>query len=143
MMSVGEIDGETNPQMKRILAPILLALTFTVMFSSPSYAEWTKVGENKGGTYYLDFDRMRKSDGFRYWWFLFNYGQPNPRGTLSSMSYYQSECKLFRYKKLSASYYKEPFGKGRSSEPDPPSQEWVYPTPNSTLETLQRYICEW
>ena len=33
--------------MKRILAPTLLALTFTVMFSSPSFADCEEVSRNK------------------------------------------------------------------------------------------------
>jgi hypothetical protein len=34
--------------MKRFLAPILIALTFSVMFSSPSFADWKEVGVSVG-----------------------------------------------------------------------------------------------
>ena len=39
--------------MKKLLTiPILL---FTLMFSSTSYAEWTKVSQNVNGVFYVDF----------------------------------------------------------------------------------------
>ena len=39
---------------------ILLALTFTVMFSSPSFADWKKVSESvDGDTFYVD---LRESE---------------------------------------------------------------------------------
>ena len=57
--------------MKRILAPILLALTFSVVFSSTSFAGWTKVSKNVNGTtFYVDFERTRKHDGYVYLWTL-------------------------------------------------------------------------
>ena len=46
---------------------LIHTLTFTVMFPSPSFAEWKKVEENMGGdTFYVDFDRIRKHDGYVY-----------------------------------------------------------------------------
>ena len=34
-------------------------LVFTVMFSSTSFAQWTKVGNNsRGDTFYIDFERI-------------------------------------------------------------------------------------
>jgi hypothetical protein len=42
-------------------APTLTAFLLLVTFSSPSYAKWVKVGENKKGTtYYVDFERISK-----------------------------------------------------------------------------------
>ena len=50
---------------------ILLAIIFTVMFSSPSFADWKKVSENvDGDTYYVDFERIRKHGGYVYFWDL-------------------------------------------------------------------------
>ena len=41
--------------MKTLLT--IFTLVFTVMFSSTSFAGWTKVGENVNGhTYYVDFE---------------------------------------------------------------------------------------
>ena len=59
-------------------------------------------------TFYLDFARIRKHDGFVYWWKLFNYAKRTKTGKLSDKAYKQGDCKLFRYKILSDQYYREP-----------------------------------
>ena len=51
------------------LTLIFTLLFSTVMFSSTSSAEWTEIGENVGrDTYYVDFERIRKVDGYVYFW---------------------------------------------------------------------------
>ena len=45
-----------------------------MLLSAPSYAKWTKVGENVyGSTFYVDFERIRKGDGYVYFWGLNDY----------------------------------------------------------------------
>ena len=45
------------------LTIIFSLLVSTIIFSSPSYAEWTKLYVNDiGNTYYLDFEKIRKVD---------------------------------------------------------------------------------
>ena len=40
---------------------LLATLLFSVMFSSASYAEWTKVNaDTRGNTFDVDFERIRK-----------------------------------------------------------------------------------
>ena len=93
--------------MKSLLT--ILTLVFTMVFSSTSYAEWTKSVESKqGNTFYVDFERIRKHDGFVYWWELGDYLKPQ-MGYLSAKSYNQGDCKLFRLKVLSYSWHKEPW----------------------------------
>ena len=49
--------------MKTVLT--IFTLLFTVMFSSASFAEWTKVGENDlGDQFYFDLERIRKHDEY-------------------------------------------------------------------------------
>ena len=52
----------------RKLTVLLTTLVFSLtMFASRSYAEWTKVGEIPDGTtFYVDFERIRKHDGYVY-----------------------------------------------------------------------------
>ena len=91
--------------MKTLLT--ISTLVFTVMFSSTSFAEWTKVDETKNGdTFYVDFERIRKHDGYVYWWELGDYLKPNSAGNLSGELYFQGDCTLFRFKVLSDIYYK-------------------------------------
>jgi len=71
-----------NSPMRKLT--ILLALVFSVMFSSTSFAEWKKVGENvDGDTFYVDFDRIRKHGGYVYFWSLGDLLKPFESGTLS------------------------------------------------------------
>ena len=114
--------------MKSLLS--IFTLVFTVMFSSTSFAEWTKVGENvSGSAFYLDFERIRKVDGFVYFWRLSDLLKPDPDGDLSYKTYSQGDCKLFRFKSLSSSFHKEPMGGGTSFVPFNYIwyEDWKYP----------------
>ena len=119
---------------------VLLALIFTVMFSSPSYAEWKWVSENVKGTFYVDFERIRKHGGYVYWWELGDYLKPTKHEELSAKVYNQGDCKLFRVKRLSFSFHKEPMGMGTGESYTPPDK-WVYPSPNSSMETILKSVC--
>ena len=71
----------------------LITLVFTLMFSSTSFAEWTKVGESvKGNTFYVDFERIRKHGGYVYWWDLSDLLEPDKYGGLSAKMYNQGDC---------------------------------------------------
>jgi hypothetical protein len=94
----------------RNLLLIFTLLFSTVVFFSSSYADWTKLGENVKATFYVDFERMRKVDGYVYYWTLQDYLKPSPYGDLSDKFYYQGDCKQFRYKNLSGSFYAQPIG---------------------------------
>ena len=127
---------------------ILTTLIFTVLFSTPSYSEWTEVGEgsgssNSGDTFYVDFERIRKHGGYVYYWTLSDYLKPLASGYLSSKMYKQGDCKLFRYKYLSWSYHKEPMGVGTGETPPVPKEhkDWKYPPPNSVNEVILKLVC--
>ena len=126
---------------------ILILLFSTVMFSSPSYAEWTKVGEgtstmNRGNAYYVDFERIRKHDGYVYWWDLTDFLKPTSQGHLSAKTYSQGDCKLFRIKRLSSSYHTQLGGDGTSDiTHNVPDKEWTYPSPNSADEVILKEVC--
>ena len=93
--------------MKTLLT--IFTLVFTVMFSSTSFAEWKKVGENVDGiSYYLDFERIRKHGGYVYFWTMSDYLKPTSQGYLSNQSYNQGDCTLFRLKSLSVSFHEKP-----------------------------------
>ena len=126
--------------MKKLL--LIFALLFSAaMSSSPVRAEWTRVSENEFGTiFYVDFERIRKHDGYVYYWELINLLKPGPNGVLSAKTYIQCDCKLFSFKTLSISSYEEPMGKGTgntfTSDPD-----WQYPPPSSSIETMLKLVC--
>jgi len=99
--------------MKNLLL-IFTLLFSTLMFSTPSHAEWTKVSSTGNGahTFYVDFERIRKHDGYVYFWRLRDSLKLDPFGDFSSKHYYQGDCKLFRHKMLSSSFHKKHMGNG-------------------------------
>ena len=116
------------------------------MFSSSSYAGWTAVSEgtgttNSGNTFYVDFERIRKHDGYVYWWNLMDYLKPSSTGRLSAKTYNQGDCKLFRYKRLSYSFHDEPMGTGAGEVQEPEQKGWRYPPPNSGDEIILKQVC--
>ena len=127
--------------MKTLLT--IFTLVFTVMFSSTSFAEWTKVGESmRGDTFYVDYERIRKHDGFVYFWGLDNFLKPDRDGDLSVRKYTQVDCNLLRRKILSGFAHKEPMGGGNSSSNyKPKNPEWDYPPPNSVIENILKSVC--
>ena len=122
----------------------IFTLVFTVMFSSTSFAEWTKVTEDtKGTTTYVDFERIRKHGGYVYWWELGDNLKPTEYGFLSAKVYIQGDCKLFRIKYLSLSFHKEPMGGGTGDviQPKGDQTNWKYPSPNSPAEAILKSVC--
>ena len=129
--------------MKSLLL-IFTLLFSTLMFSSPSFAKWTKVGESvDGNTFYVDFGRIRKQNGYVYFWKLMNLLKSLENEILSANFYYQGDCKLFRYKYLSYSFHKEPMGGGIGEvlEPKGENANWKYPSPNTTDESVLKSVC--
>ena len=126
--------------MKKLL--LIFALLFSAaMSSSPVRAEWTKVSENAGGTLYVDLERIRKHDGYVYYWTLWDYSEPI-KGIWSSKVYQQADCKLFSLKILSLSAHTEPMGKGTADTVNNPDPDWQYPLPpNSRAETILKTVC--
>jgi len=124
---------------KTTLVTLLLS---SILFSSPSYGEWTRVSTNVSGhNYYVDFDRIRKHDGYVYYWTLSDYLKPTKYGDLSAKLYRQGDCKLFRVKRLSSSYYTVSMGNGTPSASGSIEGEWDYPTPKSSLERILNSVC--
>ncbi len=130
-------------QMKKLT--LLFTLLFSMMFSSTSFAEWTKMDTNvKGDTVYLDADRLRKvAEGGRYayYWTLIDLLEPNNVGSLSVEAKQQVDCDLRRMKRVTYNYYKDQMGRGSADQVTPSEQEWIYPKPNSFGEKITNILC--
>jgi len=126
------------------LTLIFTLLFSTVMFSSPSYAEWKNVGKNDvGDTYYVDFDRIGKHDGYVYFWQLDDYLEPLQvagKTFFSGRIFYKGECELLKYKRLSLTFYKGQMGTGAGWEVEG-DKEWQYYPPNSLGKTKLKMVC--
>ena len=91
--------------------------------------------------FYVDFERIRKVDGYVYYWELIDLTKPSPHGDLSRKTFNQGDCKLFRYKTLTYSFHQEPMGGGTGNTMNEPDKEWTYPFPNTVDETVLKSIC--
>ncbi len=127
--------------MKSLLT--LFTLLFMVLFPSSSFAEWKKVGDDgSGNNFYIDFERIRKLDGDIYYWVLSDYLKPETDAKLlSSKTYNQVDCELFRYKVLVYVYHKQPMGRDYGETVDAVNINWRYPQPNDFNEYLVELVC--
>jgi len=125
-----------------MIRTLLTALTVSVMFSSPSFADWTKVSEDvNGNTFYVDSERIKKHGGYVYWWTLGDYLKRIIHGGLSSKVYNQGDCNLSRVKVLNYSFHKEPMGRGTGQVITPKNLKLDYPPPNSVDEIMLKRMC--
>lgn len=129
--------------MKPTLKTLTLTIALLVGSVSFSHAEWTLVNENTDGdAFYVDFERIKKHDGFVYYWGLDNFLKPDEWGNLSSIKYTQVDCNLMRRKILSGYTYKEQMSRGNSSSIySPKNPQWVYAIPDSSIEYILKTVC--
>ena len=109
----------------------LATLLVSLMFVSDSYAEWKKIGtDSSGNTYYLDIDKIKKTNGHINYWQLINLSKPTD-GYLSARIHLQGNCESFRFKNLTFHFYKKPMGKGAHDTFTTKDNEWENPQRNS------------
>jgi hypothetical protein len=128
--------------MKKLLT--LTVILYSLMFSSVSFGEWTAVARSPSGlVFYVDFDRIRKNNGYVYFWRLGDYPEPIGGKHNSVKSYHKVDCELFRHQYLVQNFYNQSMGKGDLSETyDIENPSWAYPPPNSATEVLLEEICK-
>jgi hypothetical protein len=121
---------------------LIFILTIAVLFSTISYAEWTKVSEslNDEDTYYLDFEKIKFHDGYVFWLQLSNYLKPTKAGILSAKSYVQGDCKKLWIKILSTTAYTGPMGVGNGTN-YVIYDKWFYPPSKSSIEFILKLVC--
>ena len=122
---------------------VLFALTFSVMSSSTSFAEWTSVGAVDGHAYYVDFEKIRKNDGYVYWWILIDHSKATKDGDWSGQTYQQGDCKSFKFKVLGVTFYKKPMGRGTGEIDNKPDKNWTYPDPKSGWWNILKTVCRY
>ena len=121
----------------------LLVLLFTILLSFNSFGDWKWIGDNANSNdYYIDFEKIKKVDGYKYYWFLTDLLKPDKDGDFSYVSYVQGDCKLSRYMYLSEFYYKQPMGEGKVTTNTIENPKWSYPPPDSMNEYLLEQVCD-
>ena len=126
--------------MKKLLT--LTVILYSLMFSTVSFGEWTEVGESvEGNTLYIDFERIRTHNDYRYVWTLDDNLKPTELGILSSKVYRQLDCKESKMKYLQYVFYKQPMGEG-SGKSVTGNGDWIYPRPYGTDALLIDGLCK-
>ena len=127
------------------LGMIAAALASTVAFASPVFAEWTEVGEGvSGNTYYIDYDTVKENNGYVYYWELQDLLKPDSDGDLSYKMLNEVDCDIPRkYRILSEIWYAQPMASGSTSGSAKPSDEWIYPQPDSVGAIKVNAACDY
>ena len=126
--------------MKKLL--YIFTLIITVAFSSDSLSEWTKITRSvNGDTFYVDYERIRKHDGFVSFWTLSDFLMPTKWGDFSTETYRQGDCKSFRLRILRFVQYKQQMGRGYGDVFNPRNIKWNYPLSDSVNGTILNSVC--
>ena len=126
--------------MKKTL--IIFMILFTVMFSFNSFADWSLVTKSfNGKSYFIDFERITKNNGYVYFWWMVNYEKPYNKKFLSSTTLVQADCKEYRGKSLTWSFYSKPMGKGDYEKIVPKEPIWTYPNSLSVIDIIFANAC--
>ena len=80
---------------------LLFTLSFffsLISFSSQTLADCTKIlfGINGFNEFYIDLSKIRKHQGYSYYWELISNYPPNKHGLSSSIAYYKVDCNVFK-----------------------------------------------
>jgi hypothetical protein len=127
----------------------LTILLFSILISFNSYGEWTEayVGKYTGNVTYLDLSTIKKHSDHVYWWQLNDLAKPLRSGgmtpSMSAKVYFEGDCGISRYKRLSYVFYNQSMGKGKGDFFDPSNPEWSHPPPGSLLEGILKYACNY
>jgi hypothetical protein len=89
----------------------LLILLFSFLISFNSYGDWEFISVNENNTtFYIDFEKTKKIDGYIYYWTLGDLLKPDKDGDFSYVGYIQGDCKFSRFMYLSEFYYTKTLG---------------------------------
>ena len=126
--------------MKKLL--IIYVLILSVNFSTSSVAGWTELTKSvSGDTFYVDYTRMRKHEGYVSYWTLSDFLIPTKWGDFSIETYRQGDCKSFRFRNLRFVQYKQKMGQGNGDVYRPVNIKWNYPPAQSVNDVILKVVC--
>ena len=121
-----------------------LLLTIALLFSTPVWAEWTKVREGKeGDTLYINFKKTIGKKGKIFYWALQDFVvKDSDSDNFSEVFYYNGDCNKYTSQLLASTSFSGNMGQGDilfehlyESLMDPPP-------PNSTEEIILKEACD-
>ncbi len=112
-----------------------------LLFTSQAFAGWTEVGKNSSGTiFYVDFDRTKEHNGYKYFYMLGDYLTPY-NNVLSTEYYIQLDCNKYRYRHISFIFYDQSMGKG-NGRVDNEMMKWENITKGTMNYTVSKKVCD-
>ena len=130
--------------MKKTLIFLFIVLS---LITSNARAEsgWTLVSVSavSNDKYYVDFNRIRTNSGYKFFWYLIDYGKEDKFGDSSAVSYTKVDCGAFRYKRLDTKFYASGMGKGKLNAHIKNETEWLYPKRESSIEEVLNKVCDY
>ena len=125
---------------RHVLKLKLFAIIF-FFFNAPTYADWSKIVQMNGKTYYVSYERItKKSDGV-YYWQLIDFLTLQDKGYKSLMALSVVDCELLRQRGIQIVTYKRSMGKGHEVHNYNPDPKWRYASPGSHTEKILKVIC--
>ncbi len=125
----------------------LLFSMLSIVFCLPLFADWELVGSSKSGyDYYIDFERIKQSNGYVYFWRLNSFEKNTKHGIGSFMGFYEGDCRNIKIKSLSGVAYSEKMGQGEiigTKNLENYIRDWESIIPNSTGEDVLLKACEY
>ena len=121
--------------MKKLLFLILFA------FAATAQADWVKMGEIDGGTFYIDTATILSVGARRDVWELTDLKEREEGSELSRRSRVAYDCERRLTKVLSLSTYMEPMATGRMLLSVEREGLWKEVPPNTAFETSFKAVC--
>ena len=126
----------------KLLALFFLSFFSVIIFSSKSFAKWEFLTIDLNiKTFYLDFERIRKVDNLIYFWVLTDNPKIDEYGELSTITYREGDCRLFRDRDLDVRGFTGNMGKGIMKQYKPETKEFETPFPKTVNERILNVIC--
>ena len=130
---------------KRLVITLLLS---SVLFSSPSYGEWTHSFTHPkfGYDVYIDFDKIKKRGDNVYFWTLTDFLTPDSMGDMSFKQLVRGDCNNFYYSRLTSTGYKLPMGEGYGEDTriSKNSQNDEHPsTTGNKMKSVIKSVCNY
>lgn len=122
--------------MKKIIIACLLATS-----AASAFAEWTRVGENDEGIYYIDYETIRKDGSLRKVWLVQDLKQRDENGEMSRRLRMEYDCNGERWRAASYSGHSQSMASGDTVKSASSTTSWSDIPPQSGNETILKIVC--
>jgi len=116
-------------------------LMLLLIAAVPAWAEWVKVTEAGGISFYIDRATIRKKGDMRRVWVLQDLKEAGYRSEMSRRGLEEYDCEEERYRILTASSHSGPMAGGDVLGIDDSPGEWSYIGPGTPAAIMLGIVC--